>query len=256
MQGGLGLVDRSYRPMFFEGGPGAAPRLQTIALTRFQRFGEKLFNLVGVRKEAPGLEYRAHRIEGLVCGPPIGGDCRQPRPTVHGIDETDDIAGTLPVEGFQARFTNRSLPQRGIDHVGQANIAGKIRAAVELARKVEPRHIIADQCNLGIGFQRNRIGQILLGGFYDHFAETQFPALRGDDAVRDRAAFPGHVPARRRSLCQQRPGGGPGFAIAFSKGGDIGGLGGDDEQVSRRDIAGEPAGDIIVGKRFIVPGQH
>ena len=135
----------------------------------------------------------------------------RPQATQPGVVERSDHARHRrpPSRSIQRPSRLSSVgagPDRGIDHVGQPDVAGERRRAVDLGRQVEPRQRLADQAVLDAAAHRQIVGQLLAGRRLAQARRRRaFGRRRGRSRRRCRAS-PSRHPSARPRPSSARPG--------------------------------------------------
>ena len=183
-----------------------------LALALRQRGIERAQCTRALDGRGPG-EDRPHRRKRAVGNPPAFGHCREIAFGLHHPHQPLEAGHRFLVEGGQFGLPQRPVPDRGVDHARQADIAGEQEAAVDLGGQVEPREggrqfglrrgrILAGRFDP----QRRRIGRVERSSLRGQFAEAQFLFAVAHETRCDFAFFPAHAPAFCRRHGEQRAG--------------------------------------------------
>jgi hypothetical protein len=123
----------------------------------------------------------------------------------------DDIHNTLnrlaglAVEFLQPAIANRAAANRGIKHIGQADIACKIRAAIQLCRHIKARNILARKPVYGRRIKWDGIGRIKPRRFCHQIGKGNLLFAPCHKASRRVTIFPFGVPTGRCCLTKLDP---------------------------------------------------
>ncbi len=169
-----------------------------------QRRLQRLVDAVARNRRAFGLEDGREIVERAVGGPPVTRDGGDPAFVRDDMQQAGRFHSRLAVDALQPRGAQRALPDRGEDHVGQADIACIIGRAIDLGGQVEPRQFLAIE-RIGAGRAIDGFGRRRQrGGRRRDLGEAQPLAAQDDETVLRVAILPVGVPAPCRRHHQQR----------------------------------------------------
>jgi hypothetical protein len=205
------------------------PRLHGLLLAKGipQRGNQRAARQRGIRAAIP---FDAQRLQPLLRGPVMVANHG------HGIVDAKDVAHARHgarrgvIEAAQLAAQYRAGRDRRDLHAGQTDVDAEDRAAIDLARRVQPLHRLADDLPFGRRLQRHILRHRLPSGILDQRAVAEAAATR---RMRHHAAPGGafrgrYAPARRGGTDQHRPGRGTGLPQrrpgTADRGGASGGL--------------------------------
>ena len=156
------------------------------------------------REAALRHEFGAHGVERPVRRPPVCCNRCDPAFMLDNIEHTEDAVGSRLVDRLQEGIADRPLPDRGIDHVRQADIGGIIGRSIDLCRDIEATHTPACEPVLPpTRTKRNILGKPHSRRFFGEFAKAQPVVAARHEPAPCIAGQPVGIPALRGRLAQQ-----------------------------------------------------
>ena len=113
-------------------------RFQPVRRAFANALVDLVFNRLAIDQQID-IEARLHRGQRLLRRPPIGCRCGQPALAIDRADIAAHLLGRLRIKPLDLGLVMRAMLDRGIDHIGQTDIACEQIGTINLGRIIEPR---------------------------------------------------------------------------------------------------------------------